>query len=366
MKRIRINAHQVGLLMRHGAYVRLLKPGVHWVWQGMVQVYDTTRPFTPPLDLNVLLQDAELAENLEVVRVGDGRLVLQFVDNLLDKVLTPGVYAFWKSVVPNRFQEVNISQIDIPSDVDRQLLSHRLLQPYVRSFQVEGHERGLLFVEGKFAGLLSSGVYHWWRNAIPVHVGKADTRVQQLEINGQEILTSDKAALRINAWAQYRVTDIEKALLDNKDHDKQLYVALQLALREYVAAFTFDGLLERKEQMSTAVLERVLPVAERLGVHLSGFGIRDIVLPGDVRDIMNRVLVAEKTAQANVIMRREETASMRSLLNTARLMEDNAMLWKLKEMEYVEKIAEKISNISVTGNGALVEELKAIFVGKNR
>ena len=77
---------------------------------------------------------------------------------------------------------------------------------------------------------------------------------------------------------------------------------------------------------------------------------------------MNQVLVAEKKAQANTIMRREETASTRGLLNTARLMEENAMLWKLKEMEYVEKIAEKISNINVSGNGMLVEQLKQLFV----
>ena len=84
-------------------------------------------------------------------------------------------------------------------------------------------------------------------------------------------------------------------------------------------------------------------------VEVNDFGIRDIILPGDVKEIMNQVLIAEKKAQANIIMRREETASTRSLLNTAKLMEENAMLWKLKEMEYVEKIADKISNISVSG-----------------
>ncbi len=73
-------------------------------------------------------------------------------------------------------------------------------------------------------------------------------------------------------------------------------------------------------------------------------------------------MVAEKQAQANSIMRREETASTRSLLNTAKLMEENAMLWKLKEMEYVEKIAEKISSISVNGNSALADQLKQLFV----
>jgi hypothetical protein len=84
--------------------------------------------------------------------------------------------------------------------------------------------------------------------------------------------------------------------------------------------------------------------------------------PGDVKEIMNQVLIAEKRAQANIITRREETASTRSLLNTAKLMEENAMLMKIKEMEYVEKIAEKIHTISLSGGGQIVDQLKALFV----
>ena len=125
-------------------------------------------------------------------------------------------------------------------------------------------------------------------------------------------------------------------------------------------------MLEKKEAIAPYVLQRVKANAEDLGVDVNGFGIRDIILPGDVKEIMNQVLIAEKKAQANTIMRREETASTRSLLNTAKLMEENAMLWKLKEMEYVEKIADKISNISVSGSGALVEQLKQIFVPANK
>jgi Membrane protease subunits, stomatin/prohibitin homologs len=144
--------------------------------------------------------------------------------------------------------------------------------------------------------------------------------------------------------------------LQNKEYERQLYITVQLALREYVAAFSFDELLEKKDNIRLNV-----DVAE-LGVEVLAIGIRDIILPGDMKDIMNQVLVEEKKAQANIIMRREETASTRSLLNTARLMEDNPMLFKLKEMEYVEKIAEKINNISVSGNGVLIDQLRQIFV----
>jgi regulator of protease activity HflC (stomatin/prohibitin superfamily) len=364
MKRIVLNDYQVGLVMKNGAYSRMLMPGTHWVWKDEVKVYETTKMFVPPVDINILLQDADIAARLEVIEVGDHELVLHFENNMLKQVLTTGIYAYWKSIVPYRFVKVDISRIEIEELLERSLLSHRLLAPYIRSYSIESHERGLLFVDGKFVKVLESGVYQWWRNAITVTIGKTDTRQLQLEINGQEILTRDKAALRINAWAQYRVANIEQALLGNRDYEKQLYVTFQLALREYVTGYSFDELLERKDNIAPKVLEAVKAQVEGLGVEVAGFGIRDIILPGDIREIMNQVLVAEKKAQANVIMRREETASTRSLLNTAKLMEENAMLWTLKEMEYVEKIAEKISTISVNGNGALMEQLKQIFVNK--
>jgi len=78
--------------------------------------------------------------------------------------------------------------------------------------------------------------------------------------------------------------------------------------------------------------------------------VKDIILPGDIRELMNRVIEAEKTAQANVIKRREETAATRSLLNTAKLMEDNPVLLRLKELEALEKVSEKVGNV-IVGNG---------------
>jgi len=343
-------------------YQRMLKEGNYWLWNEDAYIYDVTKPFIPPIELNILLKDEQLADALHVVEVKDNEIVLQYENGLLKQVLTAGRYTFWKSVINYDFIRADISKIEIEDNIDCAVLQNRLLSAYVRSYSVESYEKALLFVDGKYVQTLQSGVYYWWKNSIVINVGKVDMRQQQLEINGQEILTKDKASLRINAWAQYKVADIEKALLQNKEYDKQLYVAFQLALREYIAGYSFDELLDKKDGIAPFVQQQVKEKAEALGIGVNGFGIRDIILPGDVKEIMNQVLVAEKKAQANTIMRREETASTRSLLNTAKLMEENAMLWKLKEMEYVEKIADKISNISVSGNGVLIEQLKQIFV----
>ena len=108
------------------------------------------------------------------------------------------------------------------------------------------------------------------------------------------------------------------------------------------------------------MLERLQAKQGALFVEFSEAGLKDIILPGEIRDIMNTVLVAEKNAQANVIARREEVASTRSLLNTAKLMEENATLYKLKELEHLEKICERVGNISV-GGGNMLTELKEIL-----
>ncbi|MEX6688702.1 slipin family protein [Danxiaibacter flavus] len=366
MKNVRVNAYQVGLVFKRGVYQRLLKEGSYWFW-GLenIVLFDLTKPFIAPVELNILLQDAYIAEMLEIVIVGDNEIALQYEDGLLKQVLTTGRYAYWKNAIQRTFVRADISKVEITEPIERSVLQNKLLANYVRSLTVEGYEQAILFVDGKYVQTISGGVYYWWKNAISVSIGKVDKRQAQLEINGQEIITRDKATLRINAWAQYKVIDIEKALLQNKEYDKQLYISFQLALREYIAGYGFDELLEKKESIAPFVLERVKENAIVLGVEVTGFGIRDIILPGDIKEIMNHVLVAEKKAQANTIMRREETASTRSLLNTAKLMEENKMLWKLKEMEYVEKISEKINNISVNGNGALIEQLKSIFIAKN-
>ena len=233
----------------------------------------------------------------------------------------------------------------------------------MRVYVVEPYEKGILTINGKFEKILETGTYYFWRNATTIAVEKADLRQVQMEISGQEILTRDKAAIRINFYARYKVVDMIMALRENKDFEKQLYILLQLALREFIGTLTLDELLERKENISGYVSNTLKDKAEKLGIEINDCGIRDIILPGEVKEIMNQVLVAQKKAQANVITRREETASTRSLLNTAKLLEENDMLYKLKEMEYVEKITDKINSISLSGGG-LSEQLKEIFLPK--
>lgn len=85
------------------------------------------------------------------------------------------------------------------------------------------------------------------------------------------------------------------------------------------------------------------------GIEMGGVGVKDIVLPGEMKTILAQVVEAEKAAQANVIRRREETAATRSLLNTAKVMEGNPIALRMKELETLERVAERIDSLSVFG-----------------
>ncbi len=298
---------------------------------------------------------------MDIVEVADNEIVIVQKNKIMTDVLKAGRYAVWKGLIERKFTKIDLSKIEITEDIDQALFSRYELSQHVRIFEVAAYEKAVMLVDDVYTQTLNAGIYRFWKNNTTIKMLKADMRQLQLEIAGQELLTKDKAAVRINFYTQYKVIDIEKALLDNKNYEKQLYIAMQLVLRAYVGKYTLDELLEQKENIATAVFEDVKTIADKLGLQVLNAGIRDVILTGEMKEIMNQVLVAQKKAQANIITRREETASTRSLLNTAKLMEENEMLFKLKEMEYVEKIAEKVGEITVNGNGNMVKQLREMF-----
>ena len=362
---VRINEGRVGLVFRKGDFLKVIGVGKHRIrLSDELKLYDRSQAFVPVgQDLNVLLENESLAEELIIQEVPDQHLMLMYTEGLFTKVLGAGKFAYWKGAKEYRFELIDLTSTDRITTLDTNLLVRRELLAFVRIFDVATSEKGVLLIDGKFIEQLGSGMYYFWRNATPVTVMKTDIRQRQMEISGQEILTKDKAGIRLNFQVLYRVIDVVKALIDVKDFEKQLYGLVQLALREYVGTYTLDELLEKKDDIGGYVMESVSTKSNALGVRLIECGVRDIILPGDMRNIMNQVLIAQKQAQANVIIRREETASTRSLLNTAKLMEDNEMLFKLKEMEFVEKVADKIGEITVGANGQVMDQLRGIFSG---
>lgn len=360
-----INEKQRGLLFHNGKYVKMLEPGKYRTFFGKyIEVLDLSEPLSTPFcSLDVLLKDEKIASQTVTVEVGDEQLALHFANGKFTSCLPQGKYAFWSIFDKHTFTIVDISTPEVSADIPEYIFWKIPSDQYIK-VEVAEYQKARLYFNNKLVRLLDTGTYYFWKTGVKVDVSYVDTRLKQMNIIGQEILTQDKVAIRVNFVCNYRITDYVKVLTEIDNYEEQMHVAAQLALRDYVGKYRIDEILENKDQISAYVFGKLKEKEQLLYVEITDAGVKDIILPGEIRDIMNTVLIAEKKAQANVITRREEVASTRSLLNTAKLMDENQTLYKLKELEYLERICEKVGNINVNSNMDLLTQLTTIMRGK--
>jgi regulator of protease activity HflC (stomatin/prohibitin superfamily) len=212
---------------------------------------------------------------------------------------------------------------------------------------VAPYERALLYVNGELARVLSEGRYAVLREHRDVRLVRVDLREREIQIAGQEVMTADKVSLRINVVVKLRVVDPVASVQGAAALDDALYSEAQLVARRHVAGLSVDQLLERRGEAAAAMREALAPRAQAWGVEVIAIDLKDVILPGDMKALLNRVIEAEKQAAATSILRREETAATRSLANTAKLLEQNPTLMRLKEMEAWRDMAGRVGQITV-------------------
>ena len=354
-----------GLLFKNKQFERVLAAGQHsfWDWKReyeihQVRVADTVMASVGAEWLHLIeLHSAAFADHVQLWVTGEDEVGLVYQDGVLKDIKAPAQRgAYWKTQ-----REIDVRKVDISEDfkLDKQLerlvasrrdtgLRNAVTNAITSVKVAEGHT-AFLEVDGETVSALKPGMHVWWKFNRDIKVKPMDLRLQNMEVNGQEILTKDKVSLRVNLSATWQVLDAEKVKTELADHHGFLYRELQLALRTVVSTQTLDELLADKNLLNQEVQSIVQTSIEGFGLDLKTVGARDIVLPGEMKDILSEVVSAQKEAEANLIRRREETQATRSLHNTAKLMEGNPTLLRLKELEVLENITENIHELKIYG-----------------
>ncbi len=354
---------QVGILKIDGIVQALLQPGLYGYWRVgydiSVEIVDTRSQAKVEGNLAEHLRQQHsdwVDEFCDGIEIADDEMGLLYEHAVLVEILPPATRSLhWKNGNPRRIEVLKSSELEADAELVSLLMSAMARKRSVKGSdsvlitQIPAWHVGILKVDGIAQELLQPGLKGYWRVGHDVLVEIVDTRLQVLEISGQEILTRDKVNLRINLSANWRYQDVLMAYEQLSDPVSYLYRELQFALREIVGTRSLDELLENKQVIDDLVGEKIQQIAQRFGLEVASLGVKDIILPGDMKTILSQVVEAEKSAQANVIRRREETAATRSLLNTAKVMENNPIALRLKELETLESIAERINQISVYG-----------------
>lgn len=361
--RITIKKNERALLLRNGDFEQLLGAGKHWVFSRFdkiqLQRFALTEPaFEHELVDYFLAQEPELVEREFVhVSLGETEVGLRLEDGVLVQILPPATRKlYWRGLRAQRVDVIDVAEdVRLPAELVSKLQSVALRPRAVAGLegvllvQVPEFHVGVLTLQGQMQELLAPGNHGFWRFNRQVAVTCVDMRSQIAEVSGQEILTRDKVGLRLNMSAVWRFTDVQRAMAQMPKPADHVYRELQFGLRAAVGEQTLDALLENKAAIDQTVLAQVRERLEGSGIALESVGVKDIILPGEMKTILAQVVEAEKSAQANVIRRREETAATRSLLNTAKVMEGNPVALRMKELETLERVAERIDKISVIG-----------------
>lgn len=360
IKKISVRKDQLALLSRNGDYYKVLHAGEHLLpWLNTPEVLlitldgnevpdvlaDYLRRFQPDW-----VEKYCLVADLSEIEAG-----ALYMDGILLEILPPSTRRlYWRVEDDLTLVRMNTQQVQVQTEVMNAVLQPRRKgavkgRDAILTVQVPAWHVGVLKIDGETQALLPPGLTAYWKINHLVEAEVVDTRLQVLEVSGQEILTKDKVNLRINLAANWRYSDVLLAFSQLTKPIDHLYRELQFALREAVGTRTLDELLEDKQVIDDVVSEQVKSRMLPFGMEIASLGVKDIVLPGDMKNILAQLVEAEKSAQANVIRRREETAATRSLLNTAKVMENNPVALRLKELETLERVAERIDNISVFG-----------------
>lgn len=363
LKRFIVKKNERAALLRNGDFQRILNPGRHYFFDPFnelsLTVWHTDTPMLDSELVDYLRQNepAEAERHFVCMELSEDEVGLRYENEVLVEVLPPAARRFfWRGLLAQRLEKLDLrAGAALPAEMVK-----RLLQPSLRGrpvlglngvfvVQVPAAHVGLLRIDGVQQPLLAPGVTAYWRFNRDLQLELVDMRWQTMEVTGQEILTRDKVGLRLNLAATWRFDDVSTAFSKLAKPAEHLYRELQFGLRAAVGTRNLDELLENKQLIDEVVSGHVARKLAGFGLEIGGVGVKDIVLPGEMKTILAQVVEAGKAAEANVIRRREETAATRSLLNTAKVMEDNPVALRLKELETLERVAERIDRISVFG-----------------
>lgn len=300
--------------------------------------------------------------HLTQYRTGTNEIAVIECDGRIHSILSPdSKLTVWTDAGPWKAEVVQLDSNPVIAPALLQRLMRAgvaSLLSNVRIIEVDKGQIGLVTVDGQMAGELTPGVYGYWMVGQKVAVKIVDLTRQPLDVTGQELLTKDRVTLRINISAQYRVVDPVKAVTEVKDFADALYRALQYAFRKTLGAMTLDQILDKQVTVDAEAAMKVRSDMAAIGLEVSEIILKDVILPGEMRELLNQVVSAQKAAESNVIKRREETNATRSLLNTAKVMADNPVMLRLKELEALESIAGKVDRLTVNnGTSGLMNDI---------
>ena len=256
-----VKEQECGYLLKNGVLEKLLFAGKYhlpsWMGYELKIVAMTGKVDTQDLPVSILMKRPEFAARVMRVQIPDDCIGIHTVNGVYKQVLIEGEALYWNVYETNEVRLVNVTGTRITEDQVPLMYQNLLPARMYKKIVIGAGETGLLYIDGQYTEQLSTGIYSYWIYAHEVTCKIFNLKVQQLEISGQEILTSDKVGIRLNILCSYKITDPCALVQMTESSGKLLYTKIQLLAREYVGQYRLDELLAQKEAISKCLSQQM-------------------------------------------------------------------------------------------------------------
>ncbi|MDF1532439.1 MAG: slipin family protein [ANME-2 cluster archaeon] len=219
---------------------------------------------------------------------------------------------------------------------------------------IHDYEAGLFYKNGEFKKILENGVYKVTKKGFKKEIIVIDKRIKSFTISGQEILTKDKLNLRLNILVRFRVDDPLKAYHEVENYTSSIYEDVQMVVRGVIGDKDLDDLVSIKNIFDETIKKELHSKSEKYGVTIESLECKDLILPGNVKAILQKEIEAKKNSEIELIKARSEVASTRALINAANLIKEHPEILKLKLIDSIEKLSKQ-------GNSTIIPLPSNIF-----
>lgn len=231
----------------------------------------------------------------------------------------------------------------------------------IETVTIWDYQVALHFKDGRYVDTLESGRHRLWGRGHSVII--LDTRTTEMVVQGQEVITSDSATVKLTAVALWKVVDPLKFHLGVDNAHQALYTQVQLAMRRLIGGLELDVVVEGKADFGKALLNDVKEtILEETGVEVLRIDIRDLMLSGELKASYSGVISARKEAQAQQERARGDAAALRTFANAARVYENNPELFRLRYLETIKEAGSGYGNQLIIG---VPEELMSLVKKTN-
>ncbi len=211
---------------------------------------------------------------------------------------------------------------------------------------VKEYERAVVFRLGRLIGAKGPGLFI--KLPLVDAFRKVDLRVVTIDVPRQGLITKDNVTMTVDAVVYFRVLDPVMAVTKVENYLNATSLIAQTTLRDILGQVELDQILAQKEELGKRISAVVDLLTDPWGIKVTSVTIKEVVLPESMMRAIARQAEADRERRSRSIIAEGEFEASKRLVDAARLIQEQPIALRLRELQTLSEIAREKNLIVVT------------------